>query len=65
MSVKYFVRWDDGGEERRREFSSKPEAFRWFNWECPANEAYLEELLPDGSRRPPKTLRRRDPFGTV
>lgn len=63
--TRYFVRYNDGEQELKREFSSKPEAFRWFNWECPVNEAYLEELLPSGERLPPKTLRHRDPFGSV
>lgn len=63
--TKYFVRWEDEGGEQRRQFSTKPEAFRWFNWECPVNEARLEEVLPDGRQLPPKTLRRRDPFGTL
>lgn len=62
---RFFVRYTDGEEEQRREFSSKAEAFRWFNWECPVNEALLEELLPTGEQLPAKTLRRRDPFGNV
>lgn len=63
--TKYFVRYTDDEGEHVREFATKPEAFRWFNWECPVNEAYLEELRPDGERPPAKTLRRRDPFGTL
>lgn len=61
---RYLVKYNDGGREVERQFASKPEAFRWFNWECPADEAVLQEEK-DGQRGPGKTLRRRDPFGTV
>jgi len=56
---RYLVRYRDGEEEREREFSTKMEAFRWFNWECPADVATMEEVEPDGRRGQPKTLRRK------
>ena len=39
---RYLVKYNDGGREVERQFASKPEAFRWFNWECPADEAVLQ-----------------------
>lgn len=62
---RYVIKFKDGGREVEREFASKPEAFRWFNWECPANEASLMEVDEDGRRGPAKNLRRRDPFGAL
>ncbi len=62
---RYIVRYIVDGRQAERVFSSKPEAFRWFNWECPVNEAFLEEEDGDGRRTPGKTLRRRDPFGKL
>lgn len=56
---KYIVRYNEGQQEQVREFASKVDAFRWFNWECPADEAFLQELSPSGDVSPPKTLRRR------
>jgi len=57
---RYFLRYQEGGQEQVREFPSKAEAFKWFNWDCPAGVAVLEEVLPDGRRGVPKTLRRKD-----
>ncbi|HEY8418033.1 MAG TPA: hypothetical protein VIK93_08375 [Limnochordales bacterium] len=56
---RYVVRYSDGEREQEREFPTKAEAFRWFNWECPADEAFLEEIGEDGRRGVPKTMRRR------
>lgn len=55
---RYIVRWQEGGEEREREFATKKDAFKWFNWDCPAEEAWFEETTPDGGRTAPKKLRR-------
>ncbi|HLT59316.1 MAG TPA: hypothetical protein VKZ69_11175 [Limnochordales bacterium] len=56
---RYIIRYHDGQEERERAFSSKVEAFRWFNRQCPAPSAALVEEEPDGTRTPPKALRRK------
>lgn len=62
---RYFIVYTVDGQQTEREFASKADAFRWFNWECPANEAHLQEEDAHGVRSPAKTLRRRDPFGTL
>lgn len=63
--TRYFIVYTDDDGQVEREFASKAAAFRWFNWECPADVAHLQEETPDGRRGVPKTLRRRDAFGPV
>ena len=60
---RYFIRYTVDGRPAEREFASKAEAFRWFNRQCPANEAVLEEEDGGGRRTPGKTLRRKERSG--
>lgn len=58
MARRVWIRYEHEGREETRSFESKAEAFRWFNWECPAGTAVMQEEEPDGGLSPPKGLRR-------
>ena len=60
---RYVIAYTNDGRKEEKQFSSKAEAFKWFNWLCPAEEAQLYEEDDAGFRSPAKALRRRKPSG--
>lgn len=62
---RYVITYTVDGEQQEQKFFSKAEAFRWFNRQCPVDEATLQDEDERGVRGPAKLLRRRNPAGAV
>lgn len=58
---RYVIAYTAEGGLEEKTFLSKAEAFRWFNHQCPAEEAQLYDEDAGGVRGPAKLLRRRKP----